>query len=298
MTTVDTTYESYAQDEQYVGVNRQLIGEVDLDGVTRVADLACGTGLLSRLLMERKGDLAICGVDLDPVQIDLSTAGHTEAGLTLLDSIEDWRAAAEAGQGGVHLRVQSAMELPFEEGEVDLVVMGNAIHMMPDRAAFLKEVARIVRPGGQLVFNSVFYAGTFVEGTEPVFTEMMKEGVLAMNELNAERRDRGEPPVPRKRGTVKKAFAQTDWLSQQGWSDAVAEVGFSVTLGRQTAFQISQRGLELIGGYGGLAEVLMSGYPVEIASDCMQKGVARAFQNMQITEVPRNWLEIVAKKAD
>ncbi|MHA7875460.1 class I SAM-dependent methyltransferase [Roseivivax sp.] len=297
MTKVDTTYESYAQDNHYVSVNRQLVSEVDLGAVSRVADLACGTGLLSRMLLERKPGLAVCGIDLDPVQIELSRRGLEEDGARFHDSLEAWRAAAEAGQGGVHLRVDSAMELPFADGEIDLVVIGNAIHMMPDRPAFLAEVARVLRPGGQFVFNSVFYAGTFVEGTEMVFTEMMKEAVLAMNELNAERKTRGEPPVPRKRGTVKRAFQQTEWVSEAGWAEAVEAHGLRVTMSRQTPVAISQRGLELVGGYGGLAEVLMSGYPVDIASECMQAGVARAFANLEISEVPRNWLEVTAKKA-
>jgi len=59
---------------------------------------------------------------------------------------------------------------------------------------------------------------------------------------------------------------------------------------------ISQRGLELVGAYGGLAEVLMSGYPVEVASECLQRAAGRAFERLGIESVPRNWLEVVATK--
>ncbi len=295
MTVVDTTYESYAQDENYVALNRDMIAGIALDDVTRVADLACGTGLLSRLLFERKPTLAVCGIDLDPVQVGLATDGLRADGVRLVDSLDALREGARTGEGAAHLRAASAMELPFEDNEIDLVVMGNAIHMMPDRDVFLAEVARVVRPGGQLVFNSVFYAGTFVEGTEAVFTEMMKEAVMAINELNAARREAGEAPIPRKRGTVKKAFQQTDWLTEQGWCDAVAAVGFGIEGSHQRAVPISEDGLAMIGGYGGLAEVLLSGYPIEIASQCMQDGVHRAFANMGIAEVPRNWLQVTAR---
>lgn len=292
MEDVDTTYESYAQDNHYVSVNRQLVDEIDISDVSRVADLACGTGLLSRMLLERKPDLSIFLLDLDPVQVGLATRGLTEDKATFHEDIAAWRAA----ESGVCLTVGSAMELPFEDGEIDLVVMGNAIHMMPDRPAFLREVARVLRPGGRMVFNSVFYAGTFVEGTEHVFTEMMKEAVIAMNELNAELKKAGEPAIPRKRGTVKRAFKQTEWVSEEGWAEALGKAGLSVTMSRQTPVPISQKGLELVGSYAGLAEVLMSGYPVETASQCMQTGVARAFANLGIEEVPRNWLEVTARK--
>lgn len=292
MEDVDTTYESYAQDNHYVSVNRQLVDEIDISDVSRVADLACGTGLLSRMLLERKPDLSIFLLDLDPVQVGLATRGLEEDRATFHADIDAWRAA----ESGVCTRVASAMELPFEDGEIDLVVMGNAIHMMPDRPAFLREVARVLRPGGRMVFNSVFYAGTFVEGTEHVFTEMMKEAVIAMNEMNAALKAAGEPGIPRKRGTVKRAFKQTEWVSEEGWAEALAKAGLTVTMSRQTPVPISQKGLELVGSYAGLAEVLMSGYPVETASQCMQTGVARAFANLDIEEVPRNWLEVTARK--
>ncbi len=293
MTTPDTTYETYAQDPGYIAANAALIDSVDLTGVALVADLACGTGLLSRLLMARAPHLRIAGIDLDPVQIDLSRAGHAAAGLTLVDSLDALR--AHSG-GAVHLNAASAMELPFADGEVDLVVIGNAIHMMPDRAAFLAEVARVLRPGGRFVYNSVFYTGTFVAGTDPIWTECMKEAVIVLNEMNAARRAAGEKPIPRQRGTVSRAFRQTDWLTPDGWATETVDAGFSITRKGEREMMISQSGLEAIGAYGGLAEVLMSGYPVEVASLCMQQGIARAFAGLGITEVPRNWLEIVAER--
>ena len=49
------------------------------------------------------------------------------------------------------------MDLPFEDGSIDVVVIGNAIHLMPDRDLFLRNVARVLRPGGAFAiydFNS------------------------------------------------------------------------------------------------------------------------------------------------
>lgn len=294
----DTSYGTYAEDENYIEVNRDMVGSLDLSEITRVADLACGTGLLSRLLTRRKPELAICGIDLDPVQVGLARKGLEADGVTLHPSLEALRDAAEAGQGGAYLREASATELPFADNEIDLVIIGNAIHMMPDRDAFLVEVARVLRPGGTFVFNSVFYTGTFVDGTEAVFTEMMKEAVITMNEINAARRAAGEKPVQRKRGTVARAFRQTDWLSEADWCEATRAAGFKIDRSGQKAMPITKDGLAAIGGYGGLAEVLMSGYPIDIASQCMQDGVHRAFENLAIEEVPRNWLQVVATRTD
>ena len=290
---VDSTYEPYSQDPGYIAANEALIEGIALDGVSRVADLACGTGLLSQLLIRRAPGLTVCAIDLDPVQIGIATRTFQGQGVTVVDSLEALRAAAAAGTGAVHLRAASAMELPFEDAEIDLIVQGNSIHLMPDRAAFLREVARVLRPGGRFVFNSVFYVGTFVPGSEAVFSEWMKEAVLVLNRMNAERAARGEPGIPRKRGTHGRAF-QKDWLSAEGWSAALAEAGIDTISAGHRPVPISQKGLQLVGAYGGLAEVLMSGYPVDIASECLQEGAVRAFENLGITEVPRNWLEITA----
>ena len=70
--------------------------------------------------------------------------------------------------------------------------------------------------------------------------------------------------------------------------------GFTVSRSFKREVSISRRGLELFGAYGGAAEVLMSGYPVEIASECLQEAVGRAFDALKVESVGRYWLEISA----
>ncbi|MCS0494096.1 class I SAM-dependent methyltransferase [Ancylobacter sp. MQZ15Z-1] len=288
---VDTTYESYANLPEYVSVNQVLIDQIDLQGVRRVADLACGTGLLSGLLLDRKPGLAICGVDLDPEQTGIAARTFAARG-RLLPDLDAFR--AEGAQGACFL-TRSADELPLADGEVDLVMIGNAIHLMPDKDKFLAEVARILRPGGAFIFNSLFYVGTFPEGSEPVYTEWLKQSAIILDEKNRARIAAGEPPIPRKRGGGGRAFAK-GWLSPEGWAEKVEAAGMSVTSVGRSESVISRSGLQLIGAYGGLAEVLMSGYPVDIAAACLFEGVDRAFDEMGIESVPRYWMEMKARR--
>jgi SAM-dependent methyltransferase len=44
------------------------------------------------------------------------------------------------------------VELPFEEGSLDLVVGCAVLHHLPDPAAFLREVRRVLKPGAPCVF--------------------------------------------------------------------------------------------------------------------------------------------------
>ena len=287
---VNTTYEPYSEHREYIDATRGIVDALGLKGVGRAADLACGTGLLAGILLERKPALAVCGVDLDQEQIVIARRKLAQVA-RIADDLAAWRSD---GQGCVYLRAGSADELRFlRDAELDLAVMGNAIHLMPDKLRFLGEVARVLRPGGRFAFNTVFFTGTFPPGTEPVYSEWLRQAVLHLEEINVERARAGQPPVPRIRGTVGPAFSK-GWLDSEGWTAALQSAGFTVERTNLRTVPITREGLRLVGAYGGLATVLMSGYPVEVASTCLQIGADRAFDTLGIEEVPRHWLEIAA----
>jgi ubiquinone/menaquinone biosynthesis C-methylase UbiE len=291
---VNTTYEPYAQEPEYIEANRALLATLPVDSIHRVLDLACGTGLLTDLLLDIKPGLAVNGVDISTESLDIGRRQFREKNL-LVETQAELDEAIAAGKSAVLLKEGSAMDLPFAPDTFDLAMMGNAIHLMPDKDAFLQGVARVLVSGGLFTFNSVFFTGTFGEGTEPLYTEWMKEAVVLLNEKNAARVAAGEKPIPRQRGKAGHAFDK-GWMDPDEWSQALERNGFAVGRVYKRPVEISQRGLELVGAYGGLAEVLMSGYPVEIASECLQEAAGRAFKNLGLTEITRYWLEITATK--
>jgi protein-L-isoaspartate O-methyltransferase len=64
-----------------------------------------------------------------------------------------------AGEGGVSNVVPTqgdATELPYEDDSVDAVVLTAVLGEIPDRAAALREVERVLRPGGRLVVGELF----------------------------------------------------------------------------------------------------------------------------------------------
>lgn len=289
---VNTTYEPYAQEPEYIETNRGLIDSLRLEEVNKVIDLACGTGLLTDLLLQARPNVAVVGIDLSGEQIEIGQRAFREKGL-LAETPEAWEEAARSGRGVVRLIQGSADKIDFPDGAFDLAMIGNAIHLMPDQPAFLREVHRALRPGGEFCFNSVFFNGTYPKESEAVYAEWMKEAVRILQEKNERRRTEGLLPISRQRGRAGRAFDK-GWRSSQQWSDLLEECGFRVEINRKRSVPISKRGLELVGAYGGLAEVLMSGYPVEIASECLQEAVGRAFDNAGVSEVGRFWLEVTA----
>lgn len=100
----------------------------------RIADLGSGTGLLSRLFLDE---------------------GHRVFGV---EPNADMRRAAEghfAGEARFVSLDGRAEQIPLDDESVDFVVAGQAFHWFEPRAA-KKEVARILRPGGQaaLIWNN------------------------------------------------------------------------------------------------------------------------------------------------
>ncbi|WNV84996.1 methyltransferase domain-containing protein [Umezawaea sp. Da 62-37] len=90
----------------------------------RVLDVACGTGLVSRLFAGRVAE--VVGVDL------------TEA------------MAVQARPHLSRLHIGRAEALPFDDGEFDVVVCRQGIQFM-DLPDAVREMARVTRPGGRVV---------------------------------------------------------------------------------------------------------------------------------------------------
>ncbi len=96
----------------------------------RILDLGCGTGIVARLLRERLGGGArITGVDASAEMIAMAR--------TLAPELE-WREG-------------NAMQLPFADASFELVVAQQMLQFVPDRAAALREIRRVLVPGGRLV---------------------------------------------------------------------------------------------------------------------------------------------------
>lgn len=114
---------------------------IRLSGFTsdmQILDVGCGVGGSARRLAQHAG-CRVTGVDLSDAFID------TARRLTQLLGMQD----------RVSFHAASALELPFEDGRFDgawSIQMGMNVE---DKAAWLKELHRVVRPGGRVVWYEV-----------------------------------------------------------------------------------------------------------------------------------------------
>ena len=114
----------------------------------RVLDVACGTGIVARRAAERVGATGyVLGVDLNPAMIAVA---RSVASSSLNPPIE-WREA-------------SVMALPLGEATFDIVTCQLGLQFFADRPAALREMYRVLAPGGRLgvmVWRSIEYCPGF-----------------------------------------------------------------------------------------------------------------------------------------
>ncbi|MDA0999652.1 MAG: methyltransferase domain-containing protein [bacterium] len=106
-----------------------LVEKAGLQPGEAVLDVACGTGVVSRIAAERVGDAGrVVGLDLDPGMLEVAKRN------TPLPV--DW----ELGD---------AQAMPFGDGEFDAALCQQGFQFLPDRVAGLREIRRVLRPGGR-----------------------------------------------------------------------------------------------------------------------------------------------------
>lgn len=103
-----------------------------LEPTAAVLDLACGPGIYARHFAPALPRGVVVGLDLSLPM--LRYAGR--------------RAAADALQNLVLIHA-NAMALPFESGRFDVVNCCGALHLFPDLARVLGEIARVLAAGGR-----------------------------------------------------------------------------------------------------------------------------------------------------
>lgn len=119
--------------ERKIAVMRRHLGPRD-----RVVDLGCGTGSLALRLAPFAAE--VHGVDFSPEMIRIA---------------QGKLAAAEAPGVRFHVADATADPLPIADGSVDLVSACSLLHLVPDRAATLARIFRLLRPGGTFVTSTL-----------------------------------------------------------------------------------------------------------------------------------------------
>jgi len=109
----------------------------------RVLDLACGTGVVARLAAERVGPEGdITGLDLNESMLEVARSQPIPAGAAAVAWVQS-----------------SALAMRVPDSSFDVVLCQQGIQFFPDRSQALREMIRVLVPGGRM-FASVWHSKT------------------------------------------------------------------------------------------------------------------------------------------
>ena len=122
---VPLIFEPYAVD---------LVNRVASQSLTRVLEIAAGTGVVTRKLAAVLPEsVSIVATDLNQAMLDLASEVGTKR-------LVEWRQA-------------DAMQLPFEDSVFDAVVCQFGVMFFPEKSKAFSEARRVLRSGGVFMFN-------------------------------------------------------------------------------------------------------------------------------------------------
>ena len=114
--------------------NDWTVSLLDIQPRDRVLEVGFGPGLAIRSAAGRASDGFVAGVD------------HSE---TMLREASELNSQG-IQTGRIELRKADASSIPYDEGTFDKVLAVNVIYLWPDLARTVRELRRVMRPGGLL----------------------------------------------------------------------------------------------------------------------------------------------------
>ena len=263
----DYSFSTFSKNEFYSQLNARLVDMAEVGSDLRVVDLACGTGGVTRLILERINRTR------DTVVIALD---HSQTALKA--AMEDLKDISDNAVRYVQSGVENVSEAVKDS--VDTVVFCNAIHYLPDKDRVVHDISAALRTGGKFAFNTSFYEGGQHEESSAFYSKWMFKAIRIL------RKEYGLKP---NRAVKVESRRQ---LTPEEYSNLLERNGLTILKQKVDTVQVPIEGWLDISTFSDFIAGTMPGVPMNEASAALQEGI----RQLNVTHVPRKWLDIIAVK--
>jgi ubiquinone/menaquinone biosynthesis C-methylase UbiE len=125
----------------YRPAHDEVVAQLRAHSSARIADIACGTGILADRIERDLHPASVYGVDMSEGMLNQARARSTD--------VQWLRGPAE--------------QLPFDDGALDAVVTTSAFHFF-DQPAALREFHRVLSPGGLVAISTLSARQPLLQG--------------------------------------------------------------------------------------------------------------------------------------
>lgn len=245
----------------YGDVTQRLVDICEAPDGGVVADVGCGSGLATELLLERSAHVgAIIGID--PSEHELAIARRR---------LSDPKVRFVRGR---------AQDVETLTGPVDVAVLSNVMHQIPaaERGSVIDGCHRLLAPGGRCALNTLFYEGAVLPETRPFYTHWLRATRDALREQGTDLVLVREKPVA----------LQT--LTPLQHEELFTRVGFSQTKSEEAVYTWTLQDWEALCAYSVFVEGATGIDDLALGSDALIRGLRTTFERLELSGVPRRWL--------
>jgi ubiquinone/menaquinone biosynthesis C-methylase UbiE len=115
----------------------ELVAAAALRRGERVLDVACGTGIVARLAADQVApDGTVSGLDINPAMLSVA------------------RSVAESSGRSIKWYESSAEAMPLPDASFDVVFCQLGLMFIPDQASAVRELRRVLVPGGRALLST------------------------------------------------------------------------------------------------------------------------------------------------
>lgn len=117
----------------------QRVTELYPQDAAKVLDAGTGTARIPILLCQLRPQWQIFAIDLGENMLKIGSQNVEKAGL----------------QDSIKLELVDAKQLPYQDGQFDLVISNSLVHHLPDPLPFFLELKRVLKPKGAICIRDL-----------------------------------------------------------------------------------------------------------------------------------------------